>query len=36
MMVVMKDWQRDALLAAITGGVLAAAAVVVWVEVVVR
>jgi hypothetical protein len=36
MMVPMKDWQRDALLAAITGAVLAVAAVVVWVEVVAR
>jgi hypothetical protein len=36
MMGAMKDWQRDALLAAITGGVLAVAAVWVWVEVVAR
>jgi hypothetical protein len=36
MMVGMKDWQRDALLAAITGGVLAAAAVIFWVEVIVK
>jgi TRAP-type C4-dicarboxylate transport system permease small subunit len=36
MMVLMKDWQRDALLAAITGAALAVAAVVVFVEVVSR